>query len=80
MMDKPRVFVTRIIPEGGLELVRQACDAEIWPDEVPPPRPLLLDRVRGVAGLLSLLTDRIDAELMDTAGPGLKVISTFAVG
>jgi glyoxylate reductase len=80
MMDKPRVFVTRIIPEGGLELVRQACDAEIWPDEVPPPRPLLLDRVRGVAGLLSLLTDRIDAELMDTAGPGLKVISNFAVG
>jgi glyoxylate reductase len=80
MMDKPRVFVTRLIPEGGLDLIRQACNAEIWPEEVPPPGPVLLDRVRGVDGLLSLLTDRIDAPLMDAAGPGLKVISNFAVG
>jgi len=79
-MDKPRVFVTRIIPEGGLELVRQACDAEIWPDEVPPPHPVLLEKVCGVDGVLSLLTDRIDAELMDAAGSGLKVISNLAVG
>jgi glyoxylate reductase len=79
-MKKPRVFVTRIIPDGGLDLIRQACRAEVWPDELPPPHPLLLDKVHGVAGLLSLLTDRIDAELMDAAGPGLKVISNMAVG
>jgi glyoxylate reductase len=78
-MKKPRVFVTRVIPDGGLDLIRQACRAEVWPDELPPPHPLLLDKVRGVAGLLSLLTDRIDAELMD-AGPDLKVISNMAVG
>jgi len=79
-MDKPRVFVTRMIPEGGLDLVRQACDADIWTDDSPPSRDTFLQKVRGVEGLLSLLTERIDAEAMDAAGPGLKVISNFAVG
>lgn len=79
-MSKPRVFVTRIIPAGGLDPVRQACDADVWPEDVPPPRAVLLDRVRGVDGLLSLLTDRVDAELLDAAGPSLKVVSNFAVG
>lgn len=79
-MDRPRVFVTRIIPEGGLELVRKACDAEVWPDELPPPRDVLLDKVRGLDGLLCLLTDRVDSELMDAAGPQLQVISNHAVG
>jgi lactate dehydrogenase-like 2-hydroxyacid dehydrogenase len=79
-MSEPRVYVTRIIPEGGLRLVREACDAEIWEGETPPPREVLLERVRGVDGLLSLLTDKVDAELMDAAGPQLKVISNYAVG
>jgi lactate dehydrogenase-like 2-hydroxyacid dehydrogenase len=79
-MSKPRVYVTRIIPEGGLRLVREACDAEIWEGETPPPRQVLLDKVRGIDGLLALLTDKIDAELMDAAGPQLKVISNYAVG
>jgi lactate dehydrogenase-like 2-hydroxyacid dehydrogenase len=40
----------------------------------------LLERVRGVDGILSLLTDRVDDELLDAAGPGLRVVSNFAVG
>jgi glyoxylate reductase len=79
-MHKYKVFVTRAIPQAGLELVRQACDAEVWPGETPPPQEVLLDKVRGLDGLLCLLTDRVDAELIDAAGPGLKVISNFAVG
>ncbi len=79
-MSKPRVFVTRIIPEGGLELIRAACDAEVWPDELPPPRGVLLDKVRGLDGLLCLLTDRVDGELLDAAGPQLMVVSNHAVG
>jgi len=79
-MDKPKVFVTRVIREKGLELVRQNCQADIWPKELPPNRETLLERVRGVDGLLCLLTDRIDGEVMDAAGPGLKVISNHAVG
>ncbi len=79
-MAKPKVFVTRIIPAGGLDRVRQACDAEIWPEEEPPPRQVLLEKMRGVDGVLCLLTDPMDAAVMDNAGPGLKVISNFAVG
>lgn len=79
-MTEPRVLVTRIIPDAGLDRVREACEVDLWKDELPPPRDELLRRVRGVDGLLSLLTDRVDDELLDAAGPQLKVVSNFAVG
>jgi lactate dehydrogenase-like 2-hydroxyacid dehydrogenase len=79
-MTKPRVLVTRIIPDAGLDLVRAACEVDLWQEELPPPRDELLRGVRGVDGLLSLLTDRVDDELLDAAGPQLKVVSNFAVG
>jgi glyoxylate reductase len=79
-MPKARVFVTRLIPEAGLEMVTDYCDAEVWEDELPPPREVLLEKVKGLDGLLCLLTDPVDAELMDAAGSGLKVISNHAVG
>ena len=79
-MAKPKVFVTREIPEEGLALLRQTCDVDVWTGELPPPREILLERVRGVDGFLSLLTTTIDAEVMDAAGPNLKVISNYAVG
>jgi glyoxylate reductase len=77
---RPRVFVARVIPDEGLDPVRAACDVDLWDDELPPPRDELLRRVAGVDGILSLLTDRIDDELLDAAGPQLKVVSNFAVG
>lgn len=80
MTDRSRVFVARRIPDAGLDLVLAAADTDVWPGELPPPREELLDRVRGVDGLLSLLTDRVDGELLDAAGPRLKVVSNFAVG
>ncbi|MBN2500151.1 MAG: D-glycerate dehydrogenase [Anaerolineales bacterium] len=79
-MEKPKVFVTRLIPEAGLMQIQEYCNAVIWPEELPPTRVQLLERVKGVDGLLCLLTDPIDAEVMDTAGPHLKVISNYAVG
>jgi len=79
-MDKPKVFVSRYIPEEQLTLARQRCQVDLWPEDLPPPRDALLRHVRGVDGLLCLLTDKIDAEVMDSAGPGLKVISNCAVG
>jgi len=78
--DRPRVFVARIIPDEGLDPIRQACEVDLWEDELPPPRDELLRRVAGVDGILSLLTDRVDDELLDAAGPQLKVVSNFAVG
>lgn len=79
-MAQHRVFVTRAIPDKGLALVRAQCQADVWPGELPPPRAELLARVKGVEGILSLLTSKIDAEVMDAAGPRLKVISNYAVG
>lgn len=79
-MTKPKVFVTRAIPEEGLSVVREFCDVYIWPEELPPPREVILEHVRGADGILSLLTSKMDAEVMDTAGPQLKVISNYAVG
>jgi len=74
------VFVARVIPDDGLNAIREAADVDLWEDELPPPREELLRRVAGVDGLLSLLTDRVDDELLDAAGPQLKVVSNFAVG
>ncbi len=76
---KPKVFVSRIIPDEGLQLVLDAFDAEVWQDELPPPRDVLLDKIKNTVGLLSLLTDRIDAELIDLT-PQVRVVSNYAVG
>src|SRR5579884_1669598 len=79
MARKPRVYVTRILPSQGLDLIREHCDATIWQDELPPPHDVLLRETRDADGLVSLLTDRIDAALLD-ACPKLRVVSNFAVG
>jgi glyoxylate reductase len=79
-MNKQRVFVCRRILDEGISLVTEFADADIWEDELPPPREVVLERVRGVEGILSLLTDKMDGEVMDAAGPQLKVISNYAVG
>ena len=74
------MFVARVIPDEGLRGIRDACDVDLWEEELPPPREVLLRRVAGVDGVLTLLTDRVDDELLDAAGPGLRVVSNFAVG
>src|SRR4051794_12004786 len=80
MADRPRVFVARRIPETQLAALVDTTDARVWEDELPPPRDVLLDAARGCDGLLTLLTDRVDGELLDAAGPGLRVVSNYAVG
>ncbi len=79
-MAKPKVFVTRVILDQGMNLISGFCDADVWPGELPPNREEILERARGVDGLLCLLTDRIDGAIMDAVGPQLKVISNHAVG
>jgi len=76
---KPRVYVTRILPQEAMDRVNSFCDAKTWDGPLPPPRDVLMENVANIEGLLSLLTDKIDAELMDKA-PKLKVISNYAVG
>ena len=79
-MDAPsRVFVTRDLPGGALERLTAQHHVEVWPGRLPPPRDELLSRAPQLEGLLSLLTDPVDAELMDAA-PNLRAISNYAVG
>jgi len=78
-MSRPRVFVTRRIPEAGLSRVREATDAEVWSEQLPPPRELLLEKAADCDGLLTLLTDPIDAQVIEAA-KRLRVISNYAVG
>ena len=78
-MTKPRVFVTRIMAQEALDKIAQAAEMEVWPEELPPPYEVLQEKARDAWGLLTLLSDRIDAALMDAA-PKLKVVSNLAVG
>ncbi|GAB5443847.1 MAG: D-glycerate dehydrogenase [Fuerstiella sp.] len=75
-----RVFVTRQIPDAGLNRLQNATECDVWPERMPPDRASLIERSRGCEGVLTLLSDRIDAEFFDAVGPQLKVVSNFAVG
>ena len=79
MAPKPTVAVTRVIPEAGLRLVREATEMRLWPDELPPSPEQLAELLHGCDGALTLLTDRIDGPVLDR-DPQLKVVSNFAVG
>ena len=79
-MRRPKVFVTRLILEQGMKMIREFCDAVFWEDELPPSQEDLLKHSQGMDGLLTLLTDRIDLEVMQAAGKNLRVISNHAVG
>ncbi|NJK48533.1 D-glycerate dehydrogenase [Candidatus Gracilibacteria bacterium] len=78
-MSLPKVFVTRRIPDAGLDLLQNRASIEIWTERQPPPYKVLQDKIRDIDGLLCLLTDRIDKNLIEL-GTSLKVISQMAVG
>ncbi|KAM9412696.1 glyoxylate reductase/hydroxypyruvate reductase-like isoform 2-T2 [Salvelinus alpinus] len=77
-----KVFITRRIPQEGMKILSQAgvCKVSLWDSDEPVPRAELLKGVEGAHGLLCLLSDKIDTEVLDAAGPNLKVISTLSVG
>lgn len=79
-MNKPKVFVSRIIPEPALERIKAICEAEVWKERLPPPRSVLLEKVAAKDGVITLLTDRVDEELLESAGESLKVVSNYAIG
>ncbi|HZC05786.1 MAG TPA: D-glycerate dehydrogenase [Ktedonobacterales bacterium] len=76
---KPRIYVTRRIPDEGLRLLADVCDVTVWEGDDPPQRATLERELRDADGAITLLTDRIDGDVMDAA-PRLRVISNFAVG
>lgn len=79
-MARPRAYVCRVIPEPALEIVRAAAETRVWDrEDVPPPRDVLLREASGCDGLLTLLTDRVDEELL-AGSPRLRVVANMAVG
>jgi len=74
------VFATRRFPPRVRTELERSFDLDLHDSEWPPPREELLDRVAGRDGLMTMLTDRIDDELLDAAGPRLRVVANFAVG
>lgn len=75
-----RVVVTGKVPAVAVERLRAAHDVDAWDSESPIARGELLSRVKGADAVVSLLTERVDAELLDAAGPQLRVVSNVAVG
>jgi glyoxylate reductase len=78
--DLPRIAVTGRLPAPALELLGAAGTLAVADAEAPLPRPELLAHVAGATAIVCFLYDRIDAELLDVAGPGLRVVANVAVG
>lgn len=78
-VEMSRVVVTRTPPGDTMRLLEHEADVWVWPEDRPIPRDLLEARVLDAQGLLSMLTDRIDRELLEAA-PLLRTVSTMAVG
>jgi glyoxylate reductase len=77
---RPPVLVTRRLPQEALDRIETQCDMTLYAGEGAMPRDQLLTEVAGKAGAITLLTDRVDDEFLDAAGPGLKIVANYAVG
>ena len=76
---KPKVYVTRELPGRALEMIDDHFDADVWHEYAPPPKQVIIENVKDAEGLVSLLSDKIDAEVFD-AGPKVRIVAQMAVG
>ena len=76
---KPKVYVTREMPERGLRIIKERFEAEVWLDYAPPPKKTIIEKAAKVDALATLLSDKIDAEVFDAAS-NLKIVAQMAVG
>jgi glyoxylate reductase len=79
-LDKPKLFSTHVLFDGPRRRLAEHFEVEYWTENVRPPRPEVLKRVVGKDALISLLTERVDRELLDAAGPNLRIVANVAVG
>ena len=81
MMSSPKVLITRRVPSPAVELLKLGgMMVDLVDQDDPPTREVLLSRVDGCAGLITMLSEKVDEALLDAAGPGLRVVANFAVG
>ena len=79
-MTRKKVYVTRNVPGPCVSILSRECEVTLHKKSNPPARKEMLKNIAGKDGLLCMLSDKIDAELMDAAGPNLKVISSYSTG
>ncbi len=79
-MAKPNVLVTRMVPQENLDRLRERFDVEVNTEDRPLTREELKAKVKGRDAILSMLTDTIDGEILDAAGPKCRIVANFAVG
>jgi glyoxylate reductase len=79
-VSKPKLFSTHVLFEEPRRRLAEHFDFEYWAENERPPRPEVLKRVAGKDALICLLTEKVDRELLDAAGPNLRIIANVAVG
>lgn len=78
-LTRPKVYVTGVIPEAGLKVIRDRFDVEVWPEDYPAPKNVIIEKVKDVEGLVSHTPNKIDVEVFNAASK-LKIIAQYGVG
>ncbi len=79
-MPKPKVFATRKLPGNVFERLSEYYEVEVWPEYTAPPYEVLIEKAKQSDALITLLTDKIDCNLLESAQPRLRIVSQYAVG
>jgi len=82
-LTKPRrkkIYITRELPEDAMRILKAKFEVEVWQGEMPPPKNILIEKVKKIDGLICLLTEGVDKEVIDAASPQLRGICQVAVG
>jgi glyoxylate reductase len=77
---RKKIYVTRQLPDEAMKILKSKFEVEVWPEEMPPAKSLIIEKVKKADGLICLLTDSIDEKVISAAGPQLRGISQVAVG
>ncbi len=79
-MSKPKLFATRELPGNVFKRLSEYYEVEVWPEYTAPPYEVLLEKAKQSDALITLLTDKVDCNLLESAQPRLRIVSQYAVG
>ena len=77
---RKKIYVTRELPEEAIQILKPKFEVEVWQGEMPPPKSLLVEKVKEADGLICLLTEKIDEDVVNAASSQLRGICQIAVG
>ncbi|KAL4221025.1 hypothetical protein ACF0H5_019288 [Mactra antiquata] len=77
-VNRPKAYITRQIPQKGLDLLLERCNVSFWDSADPAPRTELLVNIPGITILVCMPTDKIDREILNAAGRSLKIVATMS--